>query len=106
MVTNAQEGDSFHNYGLAVDICLLLDRDKNGTFEEVSYSTVFDGDNDGVADWLEVVKIFTSFGWQWGLMNKRGKRYDLPHFQKTFGYKTWQLNRFKKDKNGYPILNV
>ena len=103
-VTNAQAGQSYHNYGLAVDICLLLDKDKNGTFEEASWSTVFDGNNNGIADWLEVVKIFNLFGWQWGIFNSKGKRYDLPHFQKTFGFKPSELKKMKKDVEGYPIL--
>lgn len=104
IVTNAKAGQSYHNYGLAVDICLLLDKDKNGTFESVSWDTVFDGDGDGVADWLEVVKIFNRYGWQWGLINSKGNRYDLPHFQKTFGYRTWDLKQMPKDENGYPII--
>jgi peptidoglycan L-alanyl-D-glutamate endopeptidase CwlK len=103
-VTNAKAGQSYHNYGLAVDICLLIDRDRNGTFEEASWSTVFDGNNNGVADWLEVAKIFQKYGWQWGLINSKGKRYDLPHFQKTFGYKPWQLKRMKRDYENYPII--
>ena len=106
IVTHAKEGQSYHEYGLAVDICLLIDRDKNGTFEEASWSTVFDGNGNRIPDWLEVVKIFNTFNWQWGLINSKGKRYDLPHFQKTFGYKTWQLKRLKKDAEGYPLINL
>ena len=104
IVTNAKAGQSYHNYGLAVDICLLIDRDKNGTFEEASWSTVFDGNNNGSSDWLEVVKIFNLFGWQWGIFNSNGKRYDLPHFQKTFGLSISQLKQLPKDINGYPII--
>ena len=103
-VTNAKAGQSYHNYGLAVDICLLIDKDKNGTFEQASWSTVFDGNGNRIPDWLEVVKIFNIYGWHWGLINSRGKRYDLPHFQKTFGYRTWQLKRLRKDSERYPIL--
>jgi len=104
IVTNADEGESYHNYGLAVDICLLIDRDKNGTFETASWDVVFDGNKNGIAEWLEVVKIFEFYNWQWGLINRKGKHYDKPHFQKTFGYKTWQLKRLSKDKNGYPKI--
>ena len=35
-VTNAKGGQSYHNYGLAFDIVILLDKDKNGTFESIS----------------------------------------------------------------------
>lgn len=103
-VTNAKSGQSYHNYGLAVDICLLIDRDRNGTFEEASWNTVYDGNGNGISDWMETVEIFKRYGWQWGLMKSNGKRYDLPHFQKTFGYKTWQLKRMKKDYENYPII--
>jgi peptidoglycan L-alanyl-D-glutamate endopeptidase CwlK len=103
-VTWVKGGYSFHNYGLAVDIVLLIDKDKNGTFETASWDVAFDGDNDSIADWLECVKIFNFYGWQWGLINSRGKRYDLPHFQKTFGFKASQLKRMEMDTEGYPIL--
>ena len=103
-VTWVKGGYSYHNYGLAVDIVLIIDKDKNGTFETASWDTTFDGDYDGIADWLEVAQIFNKYGWQWGLINSRGKRYDLPHFQRTFGYKASELKRLPRDNNGYPIL--
>ena len=89
-VTNAKGGQSYHNYGLAIDIVLLKDTDDNGTFDKSSWETNVDFDGDGVKDWLEVVSIFTKYGWQWGLI-KNGSRYDLPHFQKTFGKSIKQL---------------
>ena len=101
-VTNAKAGQSFHNYGLAVDIVLIIDG------KEASWNTTADYDNDKIADWLEIVKIFNKYGWQWGLFNAKGKRYDLPHFQKTFGY-SWQklkeLHDAKKvDAAGYVLI--
>lgn len=77
IVTNAKGGQSNHNYGLAVDFCLII----NG--KEMSYNEVKDYDADGVSDWSEVVKIFKSFGWNWGGDFKSIK--DSPHFEKTFG---------------------
>lgn len=88
-VTDAGPGESYHNYGLAVDIVLLKDTNKDGTFETASWETNVDFDGDGRADWLEVVAIFQKYGWTWGFINSRGQRWDLPHFQKTHG-KTWQ----------------
>ena len=64
------------------DIVLLKDTDGNGTFETASWETNVDFDGDGKADWMEVVAIFQKYGWQWGLTNAKGQRYDLPHFQK------------------------
>ncbi len=106
IVTNARPGDSTHEYGLAVDIVILLDKDLNGTHETTSYDTLLDSDNDGVADWLEIVKIFNAYGWTWGFINSKGVRYDKPHFQKTFGYSISQLKLMPKDKNGYPIFPI
>ena len=77
IVTNAKGGQSFHNYGLALDIVLL-----NGT--AASWDTIRDFDGDGEADWMEVVDIFKDAGWTWG-----ASWGDKPHFEKTFGY-TWQ----------------
>ena len=104
IVTNAQAGQSFHNYGLAIDIVLLVDKDGNGTFETASWSTIADFDGDGKEDWMEVVEICEKYGWQWGLINSHGKRYDKPHFQKTFGYTIAQLRAMPKDSQGYVIL--
>lgn len=73
-VTNAKAGQSYHNYGLAVDFCLQL----NG--KDISWDTVKDWDGDGVPDWNEVVRIFESYGFFWGKAFN-----DLPHLEKRFG---------------------
>jgi len=83
IVTNAKAGQSIHNYRYAVDIVLLKDTNGDGTFETASWETNVDFDGDGKADWMEIVAIFQKYGWQWGLINKKGQRYDLPHFQKS-----------------------
>lgn len=79
IVTNAKGGQSAHNYGFAIDIVLLKDNDGNGTFESASWETNIDFDGDGVSDWMEVVKIFKLYGWEWG---GDWKFIDKPHFQK------------------------
>jgi peptidoglycan L-alanyl-D-glutamate endopeptidase CwlK len=83
-VTKARAGKSYHNYGLAIDIVLLVDKDKNGTFESASWETNIDFDGDGKADWQEVVLIFKQYGWVWGGDWKAFP--DKPHFEKSFGY--------------------
>lgn len=104
-VTNAKGGQSIHNYGIAFDIVMLYDKDGNGTFETASWDMVKDGDNDGLSDWMEVVKFFKSRGWEWGGDWKSFK--DSPHFQKTFG-NTWRTLKEKETfiDNGieYPKL--
>lgn len=86
-VTNAKGGQSIHNFGLALDIVLLVDKDGNGTYEAASWDTKADFDKDTVSDWMEVVKYFKSKGWVWGGDWK--SIVDPPHFEKTFGH-TWR----------------
>lgn len=96
-VTQAKAGQSVHNYGFAIDICLIIDN------KVASWDTAKDWDNDKIADWYECVKIFASFGWEWGGNWKKFK--DLPHFDKR-GYNNWrQLAKMKKDDKGYVIIN-
>lgn len=107
-VTNAKAGQSYHNYGLAVDVVLLVDNDHNKTHETASWDFATDFDGDGKADWEEIDAIFKKYGWE-GLYNKRGKRWDLPHFQKTFGY-TWQqlleMHNAKKFIKGTTYVDI
>lgn len=98
-VTNAKGGQSIHNYHLAFDIVLLYDKDGDGKFEEVSWDTKRDGDKDGIADWLEVTKVFTSAGYTNGFITN-GKKWDLPHFQKDFGL-SWKQMQSKINKGDY-----
>ena len=93
--TFAEQDKLYHNYGLAIDIVLLKDADKNGTFETASWQTNVDFDGDGIADWMEVVAIFKRYGWDWG---GDWKFTDMPHFQKTFGYSIVQLQKMHSDK--------
>lgn len=103
IVTNAKGGDSEHNYALAFDIVILYDKDKNGTFETASWNTIFDGDGDGISDWLEVTQVLERAGYKNGFI-RNGKKWDKPHFSKTFGLKVSQLKKLPKDENGYVIL--
>ncbi len=105
IVTNAKGGQSYHNYGLAIDIVLLADKDHNGSFESAVWDTRTDFDGDKKADWMEVVQIFKRYGWEAGI---DWKFIDPPHFQKTFGYSVKQLSELfkagKVDKNNYVLI--
>lgn len=94
-VTNADAGQSIHNYGLAFDIVLLYDKDNNETFETASWEQN--------KYWMQVVNYFKSKGWEWGGDWKKFK--DAPHFQKAFG-KTWRDFKSMPKISGtnYPIL--
>lgn len=83
-VTDAKGGQSYHNYGLGVDFCLTYDKNADGRIssDEIIWNRNTDLDNDKLIDWMEVVKVFTKYGWVWGASWK-----DYPHFEKSFGYK-------------------
>lgn len=98
IITNASAGESFHNYNLAIDFCILYDKDKNGTFESLSWDLLKDMNRDGEADWKEVVTAFVAKGYEWGGGWKSIK--DNPHLQKTFGY-TWQELLVKYNKKEF-----
>ena len=94
-VTNAKGGQSIHNYSLAFDIVLLLDKNNDGIFESASWDTKADFDKDGTSDWMEVTNYFKSKGWTWGGDWSSFK--DYPHFEKTFGH-TWRTLQAKYNK--------
>jgi len=107
-ITNAKGGQSYHNYGLAIDIVLLIDKDNNGSYETASWDTKNDFDGDQKSDWQEIVSIFKRYGWEWG--GSWATFPDMPHFQKTFGYSIVQLQELHKKQVankqvGYLSLN-
>lgn len=77
IVTNAKGGESFHNYGLAIDFAL---KTPSGT---VIWDRKYDGNKNGVPDWTEVVKMAKSLGFKWGGDWAQFK--DYPHLQMDFG---------------------
>lgn len=92
-VTQAKGGQSIHNYHLAFDIVLLLDKDSDGKFESATYE-MLDFDKDGKSDWLEVVEYLKSIGFTWG---GDWEFKDKPHFEMTFGH-TWKTLKSDYDK--------
>lgn len=99
IVTKAVGGLSLHNYGMAIDIALILDG-KEASWDE---KTDFDGDHK--SDWQEIVTIFKQHGWEWG---GDWKFVDMPHFQKTFGKSVRELlalhDAKKVDSNNYVLV--
>lgn len=94
IVTNARGGESYHNYGLAIDYAL---RQENG---EITWNTQYDGNNNGKSDWLEVADLAKDLGFQWG--GDWESFPDYPHLQMDFGLSITQLQNGKRppyDKN-------
>lgn len=76
IVTYARGGESFHNYGLAIDFVL---KNKDGS---ISYDLERDMNNNGEADWVEVAKLGKELGFDWG-GDWAGFK-DYPHLEYTF----------------------
>ena len=85
-VTNAKGGQSIHQYGLAFDIVILLDKDLNGTFEAIDWDI-------NSKYFKSVVSFFKLKGYSHG---GDWKWKDYPHFEKPFGL-TWQQLKSRVD---------
>lgn len=88
IVTNAKGGESYHNFGLAIDFALLS---INGA---VIWDMNYDGNGNSRADWDEVVEIAKGLGFEWGGDWRSFK--DYPHLQYDFGLSIWELQRGKR----------
>jgi peptidoglycan L-alanyl-D-glutamate endopeptidase CwlK len=77
IVTYARGGESFHNYGLAIDFVL---ENEDGS---ISYDLQRDLNGNGEADWFEVVRIGKDLGFLSGADWPGFK--DYPHLEYTFG---------------------
>ncbi|MDP1419221.1 M15 family metallopeptidase [Peribacillus simplex] len=89
IVTNAKGGQSMHNYGLAIDFCLITPDGKKAVWD-----TYTDFDKDGLSDWKEVVEEAKKLGFEWGGDWKSFK--DSPHFQMTCGLTLKDLQNGKR----------
>lgn len=74
VVTWVEAGYSYHNYGLAIDVVEI--RDKQAVWE--------------TEHWDAIGKLGEEFGFEWG-GRWAGKQRDRPHFQLTFGLTTAEL---------------
>jgi len=88
IVTHARGGESYHNYGLAIDYAL---RTESG---DVIWDLAYDGNGNGRSDWLEVAAIAKKLGFEWGGDFTSFK--DYPHLQMDFGLSIGELKRGKR----------
>ncbi|MFJ5714545.1 M15 family metallopeptidase [Neobacillus sp. NPDC093127] len=77
IVTYAKGGESYHNFGLAIDFAL---KTPSGN---VIWDMEYDGNKNGKADWTEVVSLAKALGFEWG--GDWAKFKDYPHLQMNFG---------------------
>ncbi|PLR78494.1 peptidase M15 [Bacillus sp. V3-13] len=85
IVTHAKGGESFHNFGLAVDFALKTP--DGGVIWDMEY----DGNGNAKADWMEVVKAAKKLGFEWGGDWQHFK--DYPHLQMSLGLTIHDLQR-------------
>lgn len=88
IVTYAQGGESYHNYGLAIDYAL---KSRSGS---LIWDRSHDMNGNGKGDWAEVASIAKSLGFEWGGDWENFK--DYPHLQMTFGLSIEDLQRGKR----------
>lgn len=99
IVTNAKGGQSYHNFGLAVDFAIV-----NSSGTTVYWDTNIDTNKDGQKDWYQVGKIGKEQGLEWGGDWTSFK--DIPHFQYTFGLSLAQLRAGKRPSSTAQLPNA
>lgn len=77
VVTNARSGESYHNFGLAIDFVLI---DAHGNAQ---WNLERDANGNGVSDWEDVGNIAKSVGFTWG--GDWEAFADKPHLQLDYG---------------------
>jgi peptidoglycan L-alanyl-D-glutamate endopeptidase CwlK len=89
VVTNARAGQSYHNYGLALDVVEI--RDGRPIWQKEAF--------------IPIARVFKKYGFKWGGDFNSFK--DYPHFEKTYGYNWRQLQTKMNGNNGkFPLLKV
>lgn len=81
VVTNAEAGESYHNYGLAFDVVEIRDG-----------AAIWNNPR-----WGDIAAIAQEIGFEWG--GSWLSFTDKPHFQMTFGYSISQLQNQFPDGN-------
>ncbi|MGE8205356.1 M15 family metallopeptidase [Heyndrickxia sp. NPDC080065] len=96
IVTNAKGGESYHNYGLAVDFALKTPSGK------IIWDMKYDGNKNSKPDWYEVVDLAKKLGFTWG--GDWPKFKDYPHLQMDFGLSIADLqNGVKPDASSLTV---
>ena len=91
VITDHRPGYSAHNYGLALDFCLLRNRELI-TWKEactIDYQR---------AMWIRVIKMFEEKGWESGI---RWPKYEPGHVQNLLGQSIRELYDKHESTSGY-----
>ncbi len=88
IVTNRKGGESYHNYGLAVDFAIKLSSGR------VLWDLKYDGNKNGRPDWFEVAELAKELGFTWG--GDWEEFTDYPHLQIEFGLTIEDLQNGKR----------
>jgi peptidoglycan LD-endopeptidase CwlK len=88
IVTNARGGESFHNFGLAIDFAIKTPS------ADIIWDMQYDGNQNGISDWNEVVEMAKALGFEWGGDWAQFK--DYPHLQMNFGLTLADLQNGKR----------
>ncbi|EPD92696.1 hypothetical protein HMPREF1207_00467 [Paenibacillus sp. HGH0039] len=94
IVTHAKAGESYHNYGLAIDFAL---KTKSG---KIIWDMNADLNGDGRKDWSQVVAIAKELGFEWG--GDWTNFPDYPHLQLSYGLSIAELQRGTKTARSGP----
>lgn len=87
VVTNAKAGQSYHNYGLAVDF-VIIHRNR------ADYDLTADHNQNDIPDWQELGELGKALGFKWG--GDWDTFPDYPHLQMDFGLSVRQLAAGKR----------
>lgn len=99
IVTNAKGGESYHNFGLAIDFAIETPT------SEIIWDMDYDGNRNGASDWMEVVKTAKTLGFEWGGDWEGFK--DYPHLQMDFGLTIAELQSgMRPDEPSLSAKNV
>ncbi|WP_214710617.1 M15 family metallopeptidase [Exiguobacterium sp. s55] len=99
VVTNAKAGQSYHNYGLAVDFVIIHNN-------RADYNLESDHNRSNEPDWQELGELGKALGFEWG--GDWRSFPDYPHLQMDFGLSIRQLASGKRpdDKATMPLADV
>lgn len=99
VVTNAKAGQSYHNYGLAVDFVIIHNN-------KTDYDLNADRNRNDIPDWQELGELGKALGFEWG--GDWNSFPDYPHLQMDFGLSIRQLTAGKRpdEKETAPLADA